>query len=212
MVWTLDGNLIPSVFEEEIDAAFAGLATVDDRIDGEISARAALDLKTEYAFSSYKVVAEPGVGVTGSAAAAGTYLYYSNGLILLGGANSGVCAYYLDPAWFSGGAGRTTKMKIVAFAITNAVAPGSNFVFGLHPITTFGGASGAQPTITAVGTRVPGSDATITTPGATQSLMVASADFNAPAAGFYALSVVTNAVIATNAFTYLRSKLLVRQV
>lgn len=99
-------------------------------------------------------------------------------------------AFYLNPAdWVA--SGRTLRYMIRGAIITNAVAPGNSYAFQLNPVSTWGGASGAVPTITALSAAVTGSaTGAITTPAAGGPSAQVSSEFDAPAAGWYTLSVV----------------------
>ena len=87
----------------------------------------------------------------------------------------------LDPADFALG-GRTAKYRVKVSLYTNAVAPGITITAGLATATIAFGASGAQPTVTALAP-IGGTAATFVTPGASAKTDATSGDFTAPAAG-----------------------------
>jgi hypothetical protein len=99
-------------------------------------------------------------------------------------AAAGNHAFYLNPADYAIPT-KTTYYRIRASALTNAVAPGNSYSVNLYSVTPAGGGAGAVTLTlgTAAGTY---SFPTLT---ATSSANGVSADFAAPAAGFYVLSI-----------------------
>jgi len=118
---------------------------------------------------------------------------------------------YLDPADYAAGA-RTVKMRLRAILLTDATAPGISYTYGLYPVASWGGASGATPTIASLGTVVSGSAVTFSSPGTSAQLQSVSADFAMPAAGFYAIGVAPSGTAAANALTSHIAHLQMRQV
>lgn len=101
----------------------------------------------------------------------------------------------------------TAKLRVKATINCNDVAPGHNFVLGLHPITRPGTSGGAGLCIYTIGAAVASSTVTATTPAADSSAAFTSADFALPADGQYVLGVVTNGTTATSAHVHLSAAL-----
>lgn len=99
------------------------------------------------------------------------------------------------------------KLRVKATANCNDVAPGHNFVFGLHPITRPATSGGAGLCIYTIGAAVASSTVTATTPAADSSAAFTSSDFALPADGQYVLGVVTNGTTATSAHVHLSAAL-----
>lgn len=160
----------------------------------------------EYAFSRYRRFATAGGGFV-SADAAATYLLGVRDSASR--ATVGVNAFARQFAfrWEPGDLlvgvpnARATKMRLRAAIFTNAVTPDLEQIctFGLRPITGWGGTSGQGPFVSTVGAVVTGSSAAHMAPGASQQLVAVSADFAAPAAGWYALAVDLDRAIGLNA-------------
>lgn len=169
----------------------------------------------ESAFASYKSGTIERAGSGTPALALGTYVIPSgNGvqqLAVLPVSVAGYRPFYLDPADFSA-APRLNKLRLRAQLFTNAVAPGTVWTVGLQPVLTFGGASGAEPTVASITSTVTGSSVVFTLPGANTATQQNSGDFTAPAAGFYVLTVVNSAGSAANSVVAVRAALQVRQV
>lgn len=121
--------------------------------------------------------------------------------------------FYLDPADWAAGA-RTTKLRLATWMVTNNVAPQTTFVVGLYPVTaTSYLAPGLLPVISTLGAVVAGSTVTYAVPAAVRRLASVSADFVAPAAGFYVLGVaITGTGMATDAVLSVAARLQLRQV
>jgi hypothetical protein len=126
-------------------------------------------------------------------------------------ASPGDFAIHLDPAIYNANA-RTTKLAIRAAVFTNAVAPAVNYLYALFPIATYGGASGATPTIASLGAAVTGSSITINTPAAAGPTTLVSTDFNFPAAGFYVLGIVPSGAATAGSVQAHVAQLEMRQV
>lgn len=116
---------------------------------------------------------------------------------------------YLDPADFAV-AGLTTKYRVRASVLVNTVAPAANFQVGLYPVTAVGGS--ADIGHVTLGTVVSGSGAAFNAPNAGSLNPNNSADFTAPAAGFYALAFTLSAQIAANSYLSVGACLQVRNV
>jgi hypothetical protein len=169
----------------------------------------------ETAFSTYKSGTIERFASSAAAPVAGTY-------VLHGGTGAGQLAvvpvtlanyrpFYIDPADFTAGS-RTNKLRLRAQLFTNAVAPATNWTVGLYPVATYGGASGAEPTIATLGAVVAGSTIAFNAPGVTSQSQGNSGDFTAPAAGYYVFAVVNSGAAAAGAVVGVRSVLQVRQV
>jgi hypothetical protein len=101
----------------------------------------------------------------------------------------------------------TAKLRVKATVNCNDVAPGHNFVLGLHPVTRPATSGGAGLAIYTIGAAVAGSTVTATTPAADSSAAFTSADFALPADGQYVLGAVTNGTTATSAHVHLSAAL-----
>jgi len=107
---------------------------------------------------------------------------------------------YLNPTDYPTVNGVTTKLRISATISTNAAAPGCSFTFGLYPLTRN---SGGALTITwTIGTVISGSQvAQFVTPALNTLTNTKGTDFAIPAAGMYAIGVITSATTAVNSYT-----------
>ncbi len=144
------------------------------------------------AFTTYKRLHRAVAVLAGPTAAVNLMTLTTAGTnVVVNTAAAATAAYLieLDPTDFNANT-RTTKLRIKASLVTNAVAPAQNFTVGLYPIATYGGASSAEPTVASVGTVVAGSTVTFTTPGAGARTPQTGTDFNCPAAGAYILGVL----------------------
>lgn len=104
------------------------------------------------------------------------------------------------------------RMRVKAQLYTNDVAPGSNFVVGLHPITRPATSGGAGLAIYTVGAAVAGSTTTFTAPLVDAILAQVGADFALPANGHYVIGVVTSGAIAASAHVHMTAQLQMRNV
>lgn len=117
--------------------------------------------------------------------------------------------FHLDPADFAANA-RTTKLRLKASCIVNAVAPGMTLTPGLYPVNSFSGTASNAPLATN-GTVITGSTVVFTTPAANSVTTATSGDFTFPAAGHYVLLVAASAGAAATSVTDLMVQLQVRQ-
>jgi hypothetical protein len=160
------------------------------------------------AFTTYKHVFAA-TGIAGASLGAGTYIIAPTDFFLASGtAGTARAMFWFDPARYNANA-RTTKLALHLAVVTNAVAPGANFTLNMNQIASITGASGVAPGLT-VGAGVGG--VTITAPGASTVVQALSADFTAPAALQYCLTVVTSAATAAGSSTQCIATLLARQV
>jgi hypothetical protein len=107
---------------------------------------------------------------------------------------------YLNPTDYPTVNGVTTKLRISATISTNNAAPGCSFTFGLYPITRNGG--GASTITWTIGTVISGSQpAQFVTPALNTLTNKQGTDFAIPAAGMYAIGVITSATTAVNSYT-----------
>lgn len=120
-------------------------------------------------------------------------------------------AFYLDPADYAI-LGSTVKLRIRAGIVVNAVAPAVNFTFTLNPIATWGGASGAIPTVATTSAAVSGSSVSINAPSAASATILAGADFTFPLAGWYVAQINLSGTTATNSRSLATVELQARQV
>lgn len=140
-------------------------------------------------------------GFLASAAAQATYLLgfdAAAGEAATGGASTGLCAFWFDPADWQVAA-RTTQIRVRGELVTNAVAPGAStvFTFGCYPVATWGGASNALPTVATFGT-VSVACPAISNPAANTATHVEATPVNAPAAGWYVLACVLSGAAAAS--------------
>lgn len=148
-----------------------------------------------------------------SAAAAGTFLVSNDGSIFApGAANSGRAAFWFDPADFAV-ATKTVKLRVRGMLQTNAVAPTAIFTAELCPITAFGGASGAYPTIASVGAPVISApfNAGVAPPASSQNHAEAAA-VSGITAGWYALCLLLGSGMAASSTAIAFLELQVQEV
>lgn len=117
----------------------------------------------------------------------------------------------IDPALYAI-SGRTTVLRLKLAVVPNAVAPAITFTAGLYPISTYGGASGVEPTVASLGTVVSGSTVAIASPGAAARTVATGADFTMPSAGAYALAVATTGFPAAGSFNDVHVNMSMRRV
>lgn len=137
----------------------------------------------------YRVI-QTGFGQFGAVTPAATYIIGA-GNVISNASNSATSPVlvYLDPADWEVNA-KAVKYRVRAQVYTNATAPAVTLTFGLYPVSTVAGAVGGI-TVT-LGTVTSGSTVAIATPSASTKNQGNSGDFTAPAAGHYALGVVTS--------------------
>lgn len=139
--------------------------------------------------SAYKTLVDWRYGVLADTVTAGTYVMF-DGMVLPTANSSPFAAVYLDPADHAV-TGLTTRYRVRGVWITNTqAAPAITCTFGLYPVATAAGA--ADVVSMTLGTVVTGSTAAIASPAVSTRNQAVSGDFTAPAAGYYALSVVTS--------------------
>lgn len=181
----------------------------DGLADGAVtSAKIATALDPSGAFTVFRnIYADTGKFV--SSTAAGTYLFdpSSGSGFTISTGGSGESIFYFEPADYAV-AGRTPMLRLKTNLQTNAVASTSNFTFGLYPVTAVAGGSGTL--VATLGTVIAGSTVLYTAPAASSMFHGETAEFALPAAGYYALGVVSSATIATNAHVAMQVFLQVR--
>jgi hypothetical protein len=191
------------------------LSSIQTLLNGNVDEANAPNMTA--AFTTYKTVlwggGTAGSGITGAGpwiVSGGPNAQAQLQPAAVGAANSAAFAFYLDPADFTSNA-RTTKLRIRWLWTTNAVASGVTLTPGLYPVGSFGGVSGAAPTIASLGTVVGGSTVTFTTPGAATTT-VSTAEFTAPAANYYVFGFASSGAMAAGAWAFISAQLQVRQV
>lgn len=141
-----------------------------------------------------------GDGFTGSGVAA------SNG-------NAGLAVFRFEPSWEheTEPVARTPKCNVRASVLVNATAPTITFTVGLYKVETSKGGAGAVE-VTLAGSPITGSTCAFATPAKETLTEVASGDFAAPEAGFYALAVAVSGAAAANSSVAVRGILQVHEV
>lgn len=112
---------------------------------------------------------------------------------------------YLDPAGFAVTGKSNTQLVLRMSVATNNTAPAINFTGQLNAVS-FGGGSASLIAPT-VGSVVSGSTVAVNTPTAAGATVAETSAFTFPAAGAYALTVVTSGTTATNSGTSLALQL-----
>lgn len=111
-------------------------------------------------------------------------------------------------------AGKTTKLRIRGYVSVNATAPGAGtFTVGLHPVSSFAGASGFVRTN--VGAAAAGTTGQInggTNLAANGSYVYDSGDLTIPANGNYCIGIVNSAIIAAASRINVNFRLTLRYV
>lgn len=150
----------------------------------------------------------------GSGAVVGTYPLWLNYTAATGLPTPAMTTpFYVDPADWTA-SGRVLKYVLRGGVITNAVAPLSTFAFTMTPVASWGGASGAAPTVATLGAAVSGSTTpTIVAPAAAGPSALVSSTFDAPAAGWYTLSIILSGVnTAANSHVAMHASLYAKQI
>lgn len=196
------------------DDIVAILAELNGNLDQTNMAPAFANGVVEPAFTAWKEVVSGGVTLVGSLPAA-TYQMTggsnpNSSFQTAGAALSAANAFYLEPTHYTAGV-RATKLRIVFGGVANGVASGSaNQTVGLYPVATWGGASGAAPTIASLGAVVSSVGPLVFSPASTP-LITASAEFNFPASGWYCFAVASGGTAAGSLIT-INTRLQLRQV
>lgn len=175
-------------------------------INGSVSATTYLNLP---AFNSpYQLVRQAFGSATAAVVAGNYFLTVGSGAIFSGGtANATIPAVvYLQSSDYPTVNGFAPKFKIKAGAFANHTAPGTNFNFGLYPVTPNVSSGGAGVKSWSAGTVVAGSQVLVTV-GADSHAMVNGSDFALPAIGWYVIGVITTATTATSSYTELSADL-----
>lgn len=165
------------------------------------------------AYTSSKPILRAG-GILSGAAAAATYplrVDFGGPLAAVPVAAATSIAY-LDPDnWAAGG--RVVRYVLRGSIITNAVAPTSTYAYALFPVATWGGASGATPTVATLGAAVTGSTtANIAAPALGGPSTPVSIEFDAPTVGWYVLGMVQTGASVANANIAMVATLFAKQV
>lgn len=109
--------------------------------------------------------------------------------------NASPTAFAFDPADITG-AIVAPSLRLRVAALTNDVAPGITITCGLFPITASTGPGGSIAAT--LGTIVPSSFVSLTSPAVNSQFSVVSADFAAPVAGMYILGFTTSGAAPAN--------------
>lgn len=119
--------------------------------------------------------------------------------------------FWFDPSDYAI-AGKTLKLRLRLLIGVNAVAPGVvNYTLNMNTIPGFTGAAGVGPGITP-GVAPAGAGVVVASPGALAASLATSADFNAPAASQYCLTIVVSALMAANSIVTCVGELAYRNV
>jgi hypothetical protein len=185
----------------------------DGLADGAVTgSKLATALDPSGAYTSAKPIFFSG-GQLAGAAAAGTYISRRDLATTTAVPVTAVTSVvYLDPDNWAA-SGRTVRYSLRGSVITNAVAPTATYAFALFPVATWGGASGAAPTAATIGAAVAGSTTTtIVAPAAAGPSTPVTAEFDAPAAGWYVVGMVQTGAAAANANIGWTNTLFAKQV
>jgi hypothetical protein len=171
---------------------------------------AALDPTAAYA--TIKPILRAGGIATNSGPAAGTWVLSPSMGTLSSNATPWAASahFYFDPAEWAA-AGYSPVLKLRASLLNNSVAPATNYVFGVYPVSAFGGGSGANPNVTTLGTVLAGSTVTHTAPAAS-AFVTNTVEFAAPTAGSYVVGVAQSGTAAANSMPFFQATLGARQV
>lgn len=209
----LDANYVTSTILSS-DASVDGNRAVGTnhlKANAVTLAKLNADVTTDYgyAYSTLKHIATRS-GQVVAATGAGTYVLLEGvAPVLATAATAGLSVFHVDPADYAAGS-RVTTGKVKLTLLTNAAAPGITFTAGLYPVTASAGGNGVN-SIT-LGAVVTSSTAAIATPALSTLSNAVSADFTVPAAGYYALGVVTSGSTAANSTVALHASYRVKQV
>lgn len=167
-------------------------------------------------YMTYKDVHRAKGTVESAAPQASTYLLSSSGSRSIAAVGTTAWTrdhlFYLDPADYNV-TGRSTVLRGRAYIVNNATAPTTNFTLGLYPVTTVGGLTTVETSISAIGSVVTGSTAAFVAPAASSATpAVVSGDFAFPTAGLYAIGVVNSGASAAASRPTFFYDLQVRQV
>jgi len=143
---------------------------------------------------------------------AGTYTFGAGDPLVLAASGSltPISTVYLDPADYPTINSVATIARLRVQLYTNDVAPTGNFTIGLYPITRPAASGTAGQCRYTLGTVISGSTVLFTAPAADGLLTGVSTSFALPAAGHYAIAVVTTANVAANAHLHMCATLAMR--
>lgn len=129
------------------------------------------------------------------------------------GATAGLSVFRFEPAWEeeTEPVKRTPKCNLRTSLVANATAPAITFTVGLYKVEAAKGGEAAVE-LTLAGSPITGSTCAFATPAKETLTEVASGDFSAPAAGFYAIAVAVSGSAAAKSSVAIRSILQVHQV
>lgn len=107
-------------------------------------------------------------------------------------------------------AAKATKLRVLGAVITNATTPVTNVTLALNPVSTVGG--GANNLLANLAAAVSGSAVTAISPTSSSRITLTGSEFDAPADGFYALTVSASAAPAANSALGISVMLQIRHV
>lgn len=119
----------------------------------------------------------------------------------------GVQSFWIHPADFVAVSGKTLKLRVRGWAVTNGTDPNTDLAFSLRAVTPSGGSDALAQT--PAGVVVTGSSVTMTNAnlGTNDTESIAGASFNCPSAGLYILSVSNGSLLANNAVVQVGARL-----
>ncbi len=164
--------------------------------DGAVTvAKLATVLDPTLGYNTYKNVVRARGWIGASAPAAATYILpvSSTAVAAAAGTSSLVkdTVFYINPTDYAV-SGKNTVLRMRGSVANNATAPGTNFTFGLYPVSVVGGLTTVETSVTTLGSVISGSTVVFTAPSASVITAIAGTDFAAPAAGFYVIGVLNS--------------------
>ena len=126
----------------------------------------------------------------------------------LGAYGTGLWVFTFDPADYLI-AGRTSKVRLHSWVLTNPNAPGVTFTFALNPVTAWMHYSGYAPVVSTIGAAVVSN--VIASPPASSAVLATSSVANAPTAGWYVLTVTTSGSLGSSVWLDVGCRLQLQQ-
>lgn len=150
--------------------------------------------------SAYREVGPIGHATFGASGSTTEWVTYDAGVLAVNSANSAWGGFYLNPAWWPDVLGKTAKLRLSLYYVVNATVGGMGtgwqLTGALKPIGTPGGTAANDTRTGTLGAAV--ASVAVTGHTASTTFSGTSADFAAPAAGFYLFSLTANQAAAAN--------------